>query len=113
MLIRQDGLPKRARPTFSVVVPCFDGGEALREFHRRLSTVMAGLRRPWEVVYVNDGHGDEALHHLDELHRTDSRVALVNLSRKHGKEIALTAGLNHALGEAIVIIDANLRHPPN
>jgi polyisoprenyl-phosphate glycosyltransferase len=112
MLIRQDGLPKRARPTFSVVVPCFDGGEALREFHRRLSTVMAGLRRPWEVVYVNDGHGDEALHHLDELHRTDSRVALVNLSRKHGKEIALTAGLNHALGEAIVIIDANLRHPP-
>src|SRR5271165_1393207 len=100
------------RPTLSVVVPCFNEAEGIREFHRRLSAVMDKLLAPWEVVYVNDGSRDTTLHRLEQLQRDDGRVALVNLSRNFGKEIALTAGLDHATGEAVIIIDADLQDPP-
>ena len=73
---------------------------------------MAELRQPWEVVYVNDRSHDDALRHLEELYRKGCRIVLVNLSRNFGKEIALTAGLIRATGEAIVVIAADLRDPP-
>jgi glycosyltransferase involved in cell wall biosynthesis len=99
-------------PTFSVVVPCFNEAAGLVEFHRRLSTVMTLLAGSWEVVYVNDGSRDETLNVLESLHETDRSVAVVNLSRNFGKEIALTAGLDYARGEAVIIIDADLQDPP-
>jgi glycosyltransferase involved in cell wall biosynthesis len=66
----------------------------------------------FEVIYVNDGSTDTTLDIIHALHGSDPRVALVNLSRNFGKEIALTAGLEHANGDAVVIIDADLQDPP-
>lgn len=96
----------------SIVVPAYNEQEVLPEFHRRLSTVLAQLEGGCEIVYVNDGSRDNTLAVLHELRRNDPRVALVDLSRNFGKEIALTAGLDHARGAAAVAIDADLQDPP-
>ena len=101
-----------ARPTFSIVVPAFNEAEVLPAFHDRLRAVMAGMGESWEVVYVNDGSTDATLAWLRSLHAADRHVAVVNLSRNFGKEPATTAGLDHARGEAVVVIDADLQDPP-
>jgi polyisoprenyl-phosphate glycosyltransferase len=106
-----DVLAMRGIPTFSVVIPVFDEAEVLPEFHRRLSAVMDRLGT-WEAVYVNDGSRDASLRLLEALHRSEQRVAIVNLSRNFGKEIATTAGLEYASGEAVIVIDADLQDPP-
>ena len=100
------------RPTFSVVVPCHNEAAGIGAFHGRLAAVMLRLGESWEVVYVNDGSQDMTLRRLEELRAADPHVALINLTRNFGKEIALTAGLDHASGEAVVVIDADLQDPP-
>ena len=100
-----------ACPVFSVVVPVFNEAEGLTEFHRRLSGVMERLGT-WEVIYVNDGSTDASLALLSALHGSDPNVAVVNLARNFGKEVAMTAGLDHVAGEAVVVIDADLQDPP-
>ena len=100
-------------PALSVVVPAYDEQEVLGAFHARLAAAMDGIGRPWEVVYVNDGSKDSTLAMMLALRAADPRVAVVNLSRNFGKEIALTAGLDHARAtEAVVVIDADLQDPP-
>lgn len=101
------------RPALSVVVPAYNEEAVLDAFHARLAATMDGIGLPWEVVYVNDGSSDATLVRLLALRAADPRVALVNLSRNFGKEIALTAGLDHAAAaEAVVVIDADLQDPP-
>ena len=97
---------------FSIVVPAYNEQEVLLEFHRRLCGVLAQLEGGSEIVYVNDGSRDNTLAVLHELRRNDARVAVVDLSRNFGKEIALTAGLDYARGAAAVVIDADLQDPP-
>jgi glycosyltransferase involved in cell wall biosynthesis len=99
------------RPTFSVVVPLYNEQAGLAEFHRRLAAVMDPLG-PWEAVYVNDGSTDATLALVQRLRLAEPRIALLNLSRNFGKEIATTAGLDHARGEAVIVIDADLQDPP-
>ncbi len=102
-----------ARPALSVVVPAYNEEEVLPAFHARLVPVMEGIGLPWEVVYVNDGSRDGTLGVMLGLRAADARVSLVNLSRNFGKEIALTAGLDHAAADqAVVVIDADLQDPP-
>lgn len=102
-----------AAPALSVVVPAYNEQEVLPEFHRRLTEALAGIAMAWEVVYVNDGSRDATLAVMTGLQAEDPRVAVVNLSRNFGKEIALTAGLDHARGgDAVVVIDADLQDPP-
>lgn len=106
-------MPTGFSPAFSVVVPCYNEQEVLRTFHQRLSAVMEGVGAPWEVVYVNDGSRDQTLAGMYALAEQDGRVSVVNLSRNFGKEIALTAGLDHARGtRGIIVIDADLQDPP-
>jgi len=100
-----------ARPLFSVMVPVFNEAEGLPEFHRRLSAAMRRLGR-WKVIYVNDGSTDASLSVLRRLHEAGPGVAVLNLARNFGKEIAMTAGLDHAAGDAVVVIDADLQDPP-
>jgi glycosyltransferase involved in cell wall biosynthesis len=100
------------KPVFSVVVPCYNEADGIDEFHCRLALVMASLAAPWEVIYVNDGSRDATLICLEALQHDCPQVALVNLSRNFGKEIALTAGIDHARGEAVIVIDADLQDPP-
>jgi polyisoprenyl-phosphate glycosyltransferase len=96
----------------SVVAPLFDEEVVLPEFHRRLSKVLDCLEGMSEIIYVNDGSRDKTLSLLHELRQIDSRVAIVNLSRNFGKEIALTAGMDHSRGESVVVIDSDLQDPP-
>lgn len=113
--IRPPPLPPAAtaRPVLSVVVPAYNEQEVLPAFHARLVPVMEAIGLPWEVVYVNDGSRDGTLAVMLGLRAADQRVSLVNLSRNFGKEIALTAGLDHAAAEqAVVVIDADLQDPP-
>jgi glycosyltransferase involved in cell wall biosynthesis len=96
----------------SVVVPAYNEQEVLPEFHRRLSSVAEDAHFEVEVVYVDDGSSDRTAEILANLASADPRVSVVVLSRNFGKEIALTAGLDHANGDAIVVIDADLQDPP-
>jgi len=96
----------------SVVVPVYNEQAVLGEFHRRLTQVLDGIETRAEIVYVNDGSDDYSLVSLQDLQKTDSRVAILDLSRNFGKEIAMTAGLDHARGDAVIIIDADLQDPP-
>ncbi|WP_419730046.1 glycosyltransferase family 2 protein [Lichenicola sp.] len=101
------------RPVLSVVVPCFDEQEVLPEFHRRLASAMNGIGLDWDVLYVNDGSRDRTLLVIQDLAAQDPRIGWLNLSRNFGKEAALTAGLDHALGSGgVVVIDADLQDPP-
>jgi glycosyltransferase involved in cell wall biosynthesis len=103
-------MPKNDGYSLSVVVPAFNEEAVLQELHRRLTTVLASLPADWEIVYVNDGSTDHTLEVMTSFN--DPRVAVIDLSRNFGKEIAMTAGLDHARGEAVVVIDADLQDPP-
>lgn len=96
----------------SVVVPAYNEEEVLHEFHKRLSAVLSQLTLNYEVIYINDGSTDDTLAFIDTLRQDDKHIALVDLSRNFGKEIALTAGLHKAQGDAVVVIDADLQDPP-
>jgi glycosyltransferase involved in cell wall biosynthesis len=82
-----------AAPIFSVVVPMFNEADGILLLHSRLTVVMDGLGEAWEVVYVNDGSRDTTLLVVEDLRGRDRHVAMVNLSRNFGKEIATTAAL--------------------
>jgi len=103
---------KARQKILSVVVPVYNETDVLPEFHARLSSVLQKLDLTSEIVYVNDGSTDLSLHTLRELRQKDSSVAIVNLSRNFGKEVAVTAGLDHVRGDAAVVIDADLQDPP-
>ncbi len=96
----------------SVIVPCYNEEAGIEECHRRLSAVLAGLGAPYEIVYVNDGSRDQTPALLAELHRRDPHTVVVQLARNFGHQLAVSAGLETARGNAIVIIDADLQDPP-
>ncbi|PYS46580.1 MAG: glycosyltransferase [Acidobacteria bacterium] len=97
----------------SVVVPCFDEEPVIVETHRRLTSVLAGLKElEFEIIYVDDGSKDETPKILESLQMEDERVRVLRLSRNFGHQIAVTAGLENSSGNAVVIIDADLQDPP-
>ncbi len=103
-----------ARHSLSVVVPVYNEEAVLPEFHRRLARVLDQLATAVdaEVIYVNDGSRDGTMTLLEEIHRGDARVAVIDLSRNFGKEVAMSAGLDAAGADAVVVIDADLQDPP-
>lgn len=97
----------------SVVLPCFNEDPVLREAHRRLAQVAdANLTTPFEFIFVDDGSTDATSAVLHELSLADARVRGIRLSRNFGQQVATTAGLEHASGEAVVLMDADLQDPP-
>jgi glycosyltransferase involved in cell wall biosynthesis len=101
-----------ASTLLSVVIPAFNEESGLAEFHRRLSNVMEKLGLQWEAIYINDGSRDGTLAVLRKLRMGDPHIGILDLSRNFGKEIAMTAGLDHARGDAVVVIDSDLQDPP-
>lgn len=101
-----------ARVRISVVVPAHDEQEVLPEFHARTTAVLESLGSPYELVYVNDGSRDGTMAVLRTLRASDDRVAIIDLSRHFGKEIAMTAGLDQARGDIAIVMDADLQDPP-
>jgi len=101
------------RPLLSIVVPCFNEEACLPELHRRLSAAAHEAAGPaHEIVLVNDGSRDASWQVMQALAASDPHLVAINLSRNHGHQLALTAGLDLAMGERILIIDADLQDPP-
>jgi dolichol-phosphate mannosyltransferase len=94
----------------SVIVPCYNEEAVIRETHRRLSAALSGVN--YELIYVNDGSRDATADILREIQAGEARVRAVLLARNFGHQMAVTAGLEHAAGDAVVIIDADLQDPP-
>ena len=100
-------------PLISIVVPCYNEAAVIRETHRRVSELAARLSDVrFEFIYVDDGSRDETPALLHELSVSDERVCGLRLSRNFGHQIATTAGVENATGDAVVIIDADLQDPP-
>lgn len=106
------GVKSEPPQLLSVVVPVYNEEEVLPECQRRLSDVLRSLPLDYEIVYVDDGSSDKSVEILRTLARDDPHATIVELSRNFGKEIASSAGLDYAQGDAVVIIDADLQDPP-
>jgi len=96
----------------SVVIPCYNEGENVPLLFARLIPVLSGLGLRFEVICVNDGSTDDTLDRLRAVQRNEPTLRIVDLSRNFGKERALSAGLAHSRGQAVVPMDADLQHPP-
>ena len=100
------------RPAISVIVPIFNEEAVISEFYRRMTAVFESIAEQWEMVCVNDGSRDASLSMLLALREQDARIKIVDFSRNFGQQLALTAGMDYAQGDAVVIIDADLQDPP-
>jgi polyisoprenyl-phosphate glycosyltransferase len=99
-------------PLLSVVVPCFNEEEVLASTNARLITTLEQIPLKFELIYVDDGSSDSTPDILRELAANNERVRVVRFSRNFGHQMAITAGLEHASGDAVVVIDADLQDPP-
>lgn len=97
----------------TILVPCYNEAESLLMLYEEIIRVISLLDDyQWEMLFVNDGSQDDTLKVIFDLREKDTRVSYVDLSRNFGKESALLAGLDYAQGDAVVIMDADLQHPP-
>lgn len=101
-----------APPYFSIVVPVFNEEGNVDELYRRLVTTLEGLQRTFEIVFVDDGSRDGSYAAIERLFLADSRVRAVRFSRNFGHHLAITAGLDAARGEAVVLMDSDLEDRP-
>lgn len=104
---------RRAEPRLlSVVVPCFNEESVIAATHARLTGVLEGLGVRYEVIYTDDGSRDTTGELLEGIRKADPNVRVVTLARNFGQQAAASAGLHHARGDAVVLIDADLQDPP-
>ena len=97
----------------SVIVPCYNEQESLQLLYQELCRLMkAESKYEWEILFVNDGSKDDTLQVIQSLSAQDASVSYIDLSRNYGKETAMLAGFDYAQGDACVIMDADLQHPP-
>ena len=97
---------------YSIVVPLYNEEEVINETYKRLKAVMDTLGEEYELVFVNDGSRDRTAELVTGICEVDGNVKLLNFSRNFGHQIAVTAGMDYAKGDAIVVIDADLQDPP-
>ncbi len=101
------------RRTLCVVSPCFNEAAGIRAFHRELQCMLAWLQDiDYRIVLVDDGSTDSTLQVLNDLAAADPRVEVYSLSRNFGHQVALTAGCDVAQGDAVILMDSDLQHPP-
>lgn len=106
------GISRGGPPELSVVVPLYNEQENVGELHRRLTESLRGMAIPYEIVFVNDGSRDDTARMIDALHAADPNLSVIHLSRNFGHQPAVSAGLDHARGNAVVIMDGDLQDPP-
>lgn len=97
---------------FSIIAPIFNEIESLPELYRRVSAVMDQVGESWELIFVDDGSMDGSTDKILELAEKDKHIRPLIFARNFGHQIAVTAGWDHALGDAVIIIDADLQDPP-
>lgn len=99
--------------TVTLLIPCYNEEESVPFMRDALLQLMNdNTRYQWEVLFINDGSRDRTLSLLEHIHQQDKRFCYVSLSRNFGKEAAMLAGFDHARGDAVIIMDADLQHPP-
>lgn len=99
--------------SLSIIVPVYNEESVLQEFYQRAAAVLDELEgMNGEILFIDDGSSDNSVDMIRDLMKQDARLSLIRLSRNFGKEAALTAGLDHADAEAVIIIDADLQDPP-
>jgi len=106
-----EALPPAA-PELSVVVPVFNEAENIESLLARLKPALARCVASYEIFFIDDGSEDDSFLRLRKAHAADARVRAIALSRNFGKEVAIAAGLDFARGAAVIIMDADLQHPP-
>ena len=102
----------QARPELSVIVPCYNEQEVIAHTHERLMAVLSGMGMTFEIIYVDDGSKDTTAALLKNIQDSSENARVIRLSRNFGHQIAVTAGLDYAEGDAVVLIDADLQDPP-
>lgn len=101
------------RATITIVCPCYNEADVIDMFHAALGGVLEGIDAiDYEMLFVDDGSTDDTLQKLNALSAADSHVRVVSLSRNFGHQVALTAGLDYARGDAVIMMDTDLQHPP-
>jgi dolichol-phosphate mannosyltransferase len=100
------------KPKYSFIIPIYNEEETISEMYRRVSAVMDQMDGPVELLLIDDGSKDCSLEMLRELHHQDGRVLYLSFARNFGHQIAVTAVLNFAKGQVIVVMDADLQDPP-
>lgn len=103
---------RRGAFRLSVVVPMYNEDQVAALFVERILPILSRITPDFEILCVNDGSRDGTMEVLRAIHLRESRLKIIDLSRNFGKEVALTAGLDHATGDAVVPIDADLQDPP-
>ncbi|AKL93685.1 glycosyl transferase, family 2 [Clostridium aceticum] len=96
----------------SLVVPMYCENEVARECYKRLKKVLAENNISHEILFINDGSKDNTLSILEEIAKEDKKVKVISFARNFGHQIAVTAGIKKAAGDAVVVIDADLQDPP-
>lgn len=96
----------------SVVVPVYNEELVIQETYKRLKAVMDGLKEPYEIIFVNDGSRDATAEIARSICESDCNIKFLDFSRNFGHQIAITAGMDYATGDSIVVIDADLQDPP-
>ncbi len=96
----------------SVVSPIFNEEENLPQLRKRMTAALDGTGHDWELILVDDGSRDQSASIIRDYHAQDSRIKLVSLSRNFGHQPAITAGIHHAAGDCVVLIDGDLQDPP-
>jgi len=97
---------------YSIIIPVYNEEAVVHETYLRLSRVMQVIAQPYELLFINDGSRDRTAEIIEGLAEADNCVKLLDFSRNFGHQIAITAGMDYARGDAIVIIDADLQDPP-
>ncbi len=110
--VPQHPAPPTGVPDLSVVVPLFNEELNVGTLHGRLTAALEALGRPYEIVFVDDGSRDGTPERIDAARETDAHLSIVHLSRNFGHQAAVSAGLEHARGRAVVVMDGDLQDPP-
>ena len=98
--------------TYSVIISAYNEAEVIAESYKRLTEVMQSMGEVYELIFVNDGSRDRTAHIIAEFIQADPNVRLINLTRNFGHMAAITAGMEYAKGDAVIVIDADLQDPP-
>lgn len=104
--------PSDPRPLLSIIVPMYNESEGIALFFDRILPIMNAITSNWEILCINDGSKDDTLALIKARNAADSRIRYLSFSRNFGKEAALSAGIDHARGQAVIPVDADLQDPP-